>query len=69
MAAYRAGMQMTVKECPKARTYKELRRVVCAGCAENMAEVRRCAVTNCPIWPYRMGRNPHNPRRGKNPFA
>ena len=69
VAAYRAGMQMTVKECPKARTYKELRRVVCAGCAENMAEVRRCAVTNCPIWPYRMGRNPHNPRRGKNPFA
>lgn len=25
-------------------------------CAGNMAEVRRCSATNCPLWRYRMGR-------------
>jgi hypothetical protein len=29
--------------------------------AENAAEVRRCAIIDCPLWPYRMGKNPHNP--------
>ena len=24
-------------------------------CCGNMAEVRRCPVTNCPLWRYRMG--------------
>ena len=33
------------------------------------AGVRRCAVINCPVWPYRLGKNPHNSRRGWNPFA
>ncbi len=50
------------------RRYKDLRRQ-CLACAENSAEVRRCALIDCPIWPYRMGKNPHNPRRGRNPFA
>jgi hypothetical protein len=39
------------------------------SCAENAAEVRRCAIINCPLWPYRMGRNPHNPKRGKLPIC
>jgi hypothetical protein len=38
-------------------------------CGENTAEVRRCALYDCPAWPFRMGHNPHNPRRGVNPFA
>ena len=45
-----------------------VRSAVCAHCAETMAEVRRCPIINCAAWPYRMGRNPHNPRRGINPF-
>jgi hypothetical protein len=49
------------------REYRDLRRH-CLDCAENSAEVRRCAIIDCPFWPYRTGRNPHNPRRGKNPF-
>ena len=49
------------------REYRDLRRY-CLDCAENTAEVRRCAIINCPFWPYRMGRNPHNPQRGRNPF-
>jgi hypothetical protein len=31
-------------------------------------EVRRCAIIDCPLWPYRMGKNPHNPKRGANPL-
>jgi hypothetical protein len=46
--------------------YRDLRRY-CLSCAENSAEVRRCAIIDCPFWPYRMGRNPHNPRRGIMP--
>jgi len=50
------------------RGYKDLRRH-CLACAENPSEVRRCAVIDCPAWAFRTGRNPHNPRRGRNPFA
>ena len=25
-------------------------------CAGNMAEVRRCPATQCPLWRYRMGK-------------
>lgn len=50
------------------RRHKDIRRH-CLECVENAAEVRRCAVIDCPAWPYRMGKNPHNPRRGKNPFT
>jgi hypothetical protein len=52
---------------PAIRRLTQLRRH-CLSCAENAAEVRRCAIIDCPLWPYRMGRNPHNPRRGVNPF-
>jgi hypothetical protein len=42
----------------------------CLDCSSgSKVEVRQCAIIDCPLWPYRMGRNPHNPRRGRNPFA
>ncbi len=48
----------------------DIRRRVCLPCVHgNDAEVRRCTTINCPFWPYRMGHNPHNPQRGRNPFA
>jgi hypothetical protein len=50
------------------RSYKDLRRY-CLNCAESLSEVRRCSVIDCPVWPYRGGSNPHNPRRGRNPFC
>ena len=25
-------------------------------CADQLAEVRKCPATNCPLWRYRMGR-------------
>jgi hypothetical protein len=48
--------------------HKDLRRH-CLSCAESKVQVRFCAVIDCPLWPYRMGRNPHNPQRGRNPFV
>ena len=31
-------------------------------CCGNAAEVRKCTVTDCPLWPFRMGRNPFHAR-------
>jgi hypothetical protein len=67
LSAYRNGMGYAPDEGPKVRTYKELRSI-CVECADNRAEIRRCTIINCPLWAFRMGRNPHNPQRGKNPF-
>lgn len=40
----------------------------CDECSGGSArDRRRCAVINCPFWGYRMGRNPHNPKRGVQP--
>jgi hypothetical protein len=51
------------------KEYADIRRNVCLPCLDgNDAEIRRCTTINCPFWPYRMGRNPHNPKRGTNPF-
>jgi hypothetical protein len=48
----------------------EIRETVCMACSSsNKAEIRRCGIYNCPAWPFRLGRNPHNPQRGKTPFA
>jgi hypothetical protein len=48
----------------------EIRDTICKPCsADNLAEVRRCSIYDCPAWQFRMGRNPHNPQRGINPFA
>ena len=41
----------------------------CIDCAGGSpAEVRRCDLKKCPLWPYRMGRNPFSARKG-NPEA
>jgi hypothetical protein len=71
VAAYRAGdggdcfMQLD-----GVREYADIRPRVCLPCTDgNDAEVRRCSTINCPLWPYRMGKNPHNPKRGVNPFS
>ena len=42
----------------------------CLACLDgNAAEVRRCSTINCPFWAFRLGKNPHNPKRGRDPFA
>ncbi|MEZ5902559.1 MAG: hypothetical protein R3D88_04510 [Alphaproteobacteria bacterium] len=32
-------------------------------CAGQHSEVRICHITACPLWPYRMGKNPFHERR------
>jgi hypothetical protein len=37
----------------------------CIDCSGgSLAQVRRCPVQRCALWPYRMGRNPFSQRRG-----
>ncbi|MBI1302049.1 MAG: hypothetical protein GC137_10430 [Alphaproteobacteria bacterium] len=31
-------------------------------CAQQSSEVRLCAVKSCPLWPYRMGKDPFRKR-------
>ena len=39
----------------------------CDACAGSARLRRKCACINRPLWAYRMGSNPHNPRRGIRP--
>lgn len=36
-------------------------------CCDQPSEVARCTVSGCPLWPYRMGKNPFARPRGR-PF-
>jgi len=39
-------------------------------CAGSRKEVRLCPVRDCPLWPFRMGRNHSNSRdTGRSDFA
>jgi hypothetical protein len=39
-------------------------RANCIDCAGgNTAEVRRCAMLTCPLWPFRMGTDPYREPR------
>jgi hypothetical protein len=31
-------------------------------CVGQHSEVRRCRITDCSLWPYRMGKNPFHER-------
>jgi hypothetical protein len=66
VAVLSKAMELDLQETYAFVGYGELRHY-CLDCADGPAEVRRCAVIDCPFWPYRMGRNPHNPKRGKAP--
>ncbi len=42
-------------------------RAACLHCCAGQAkEVRECHLDNCPLWPYRMGRNPKRAGIGGN---
>ena len=36
-------------------------------CAGSTLEVRECKATDCPLYPYRMGKNPSRKGIGGNP--
>ena len=54
---------------PKTNTHKKtpLIRVIrkaCMYCTLNKpSEIRKCYINECPLWPYRMGKNPHHKRK------
>ncbi len=35
-------------------------------CCGQRAEVRRCQLTACPLWPFRLGKNPRAARGTQN---
>jgi hypothetical protein len=45
---------------PASRPIPKLKliRTACLECVDGEDEVRRCAFFACPLWPFRMGRNP-----------
>lgn len=41
-------------------------RAYCLSCVcDNAAEVRRCHLTNCPLHPFRFGKNPFYGKKDK----
>ncbi|MBM4302481.1 MAG: hypothetical protein FJ121_13335 [Deltaproteobacteria bacterium] len=40
----------------------------CLTCAGSKGGVRKCTAEDCPLYPYRMGKNPHRTGVGGNPF-
>lgn len=41
-------------------------RAKCLDCSFHQAkEVKLCPCTNCPLYPFRMGKNPNFMKRGK----
>lgn len=40
-------------------------RAKCMDCTcQQIVEVRECQITNCPLHPFRMGKNPFTNRKG-----
>jgi len=76
------GMPLLIGRDPRTITVEQLNalghekqpllRVIRTNCIEccggNEAEVRRCRLHWCPLWPYRMATNPFT-SRGGNPAA
>lgn len=45
-------------------------RAYCIECSGfNMAEVKRCELTDCPLFRYRMGKRGDKPRKGPSNLA
>jgi hypothetical protein len=62
VVAIEMPVNVDVRECRDIRKH-------CLQCSDgNDAEVRRCPIYDCAAWIYRMGKNPHNPKRGASPF-
>ena len=52
-----------------ATTYKDAIKEKCLDCCcDQYNEVKLCSVVNCPLYPFRLGKNPFSKRKG-NPEA
>lgn len=52
----------SLDNCKKNRPLKAIRQKCLDCCVYKPSEVRRCHITSCPLWPYRMGKNPFHKR-------
>ena len=46
------------QDLPSKLTAFQAIRAKCLDCAYTPHEVLKCSCTGCPLWPYRLGRNP-----------
>lgn len=46
------------------RALKAIRAKCIECCCGQVAEVARCHISDCPLWPYRAGRNPARAGKG-----
>lgn len=57
-------------DAPQGHIKKPLLKVIRAKCLDccvhQPSEVRLCNATDCPLWPYRMGKNPFHERKMTN---
>ena len=52
----------------RSRTLAEAVRAKCLDCCGGqLREVRFCMALTCPLWPFRMGTDPHRGMRGGRP--
>ena len=50
--------ELEAEDFPDHKAGFEAIRLKCLDCAHTSAEVRKCPVYDCPLWPFRLGRNP-----------
>jgi hypothetical protein len=57
-----SGSPDTPKEKLNKSPLKSIREKCLDCCCHQYSEVRECHITDCPLWPYRMGKNPFHRR-------
>ena len=48
----------------KAKILEDIRNKCLDCCVGQVGEVRKCVAYTCPLWPYRMGKDPEPVKRG-----
>ena len=57
-----SGSIDTLKGLPQKTLLKSIREKCLDCCVYQYSEVRECHITGCPLWHYRMGKNPFHTR-------
>ena len=58
----RSGGITTLKGFPQKTLLKSIREKCLDCCGNQYSEVRKCPIIDCPLWQYRMGKNPFHTR-------
>ena len=57
------GSANTLKTNSQKTPLKAIREKCLDCCGHQYSEVRECHITECPLWIYRMGKNPFHQRK------